>query len=139
MLPGTKIDTTAVVFDMDGTLIDSQAVIGGIWKRWATRHALDPTPFVEASPGRRIADTLRLHGPPDLDIEAEEASLVGAAETETEGLRPLPGARAFLAALPLGRWAVVTSAPRSVAVRWLDHTGLPTPPVMVAAGDVPDG
>ena len=74
-----------------------------------------------------------------MDIEAEEAALVRFAEAETQGLRPLPGARAFLGSLPQDRWAIVTAAARSIAHPWLDHNELPSHPAIVAAGDVPDG
>jgi sugar-phosphatase len=138
LTPGTKFAASAIIFDMDGTLIDSQHVIGRIWRRWAASRGLDAEPFV-TSPGRRIAETLRLLGPADLDIAAEEAELTQAAANETEGLVAIAGAAAVLHSLPSNLWGIVTSAPRQVAETWLAHTGLPRPAVLVAAGDVPIG
>lgn len=79
---GTRLTTSAVIFDMDGILIDSQHVISGIWRRSAASHGLDAAPFITASPGRRIAETLRLHGPANLDIATEEATLIQAAASD---------------------------------------------------------
>ena len=38
--PGTLISTRVLLFDMDGTLIDSTAAVERIWGRWASEHGL---------------------------------------------------------------------------------------------------
>lgn len=136
---GTTIHAEALLFDMDGTLVDSTSVIAGLWRRWAARHGVDPDAVVLASPGRRAVETVRLFAPAGVDATAEAAFLARAAAEEMDGLVPVPGAARLLRALPRHRWAVVTSAERRLTERWLRHAGLPAPEVLVAAEDVGAG
>ncbi len=143
--PGTRIRAKAFLFDMDGTLVDSNAVIERIWRRWAARHGVDAAALLQASPGRRLTETIARFATPGMDVSAEAASIVAEAHAETDGLVPVRGAAALLAALPAGRWAVVTSADAGLARRWLAAAGLPIPEILIAAEDVraskpdPDG
>ena len=118
---GTDLPARALLFDMDGTLVNSTPVIVGLWRRWAARHGVDPEALLSASPGRRAIETVRMFAPPGMDVVAEAASLAKAAGEETEGLAPIPGASALLHSLPRGCWAVVTSAERVLAERWMLH------------------
>jgi sugar-phosphatase len=58
---------------------------------------------------------------------------------DVEGIAAIAGVHAFLAALPADRWALVTSAPRELALRRIAAAGLPVPPLMIAAEDVTQG
>ena len=136
---GTEITARALLFDMDGTLIDASAVITRLWRRWAARHGLDAQAILRASHGQRVIETVAAFAPSGTDIAGEAAALAAAAARETVGFTPVPGAAALLHALPRSGWAVVTSAERSLAARWLGHAGLPVPEVMVAAQDVAIG
>ena len=109
---GTELPTQALIFDMDGTLVDSSSVIAGLWRRWSARHGVDPDAVLLASPGRRTIETVMMLTPPGVDVTAEAASLTRAAAKATEGLTSIPGAAALLGSLPHARWAVVTSAGR---------------------------
>jgi len=140
IVAGTKLPTQALLFDMDGTLVDSTSVIAGLWRRWSARHGVDPDAVLLASPGRRAIETVKMFAPPPgVDAATEAASLTKAAAEATEGLTSIPGAAALLRSLPHTRWAVVTSADRALAERWLRLTGLPVPDVLVAAEDVTAG
>src|SRR5436305_3618580 len=88
--------------------------------------------------GRRVQDTLRAVAP-HLDLDAEVATLVGLEARRTDGLLPVPGAAALVAALPPNAWAVVTSGARSVATLRLRHVGLPVPQTLITADDVERG
>ena len=136
---GTELPTQALIFDMDGTLLDSTSVIAGLWRRWSARHGVDPDAVLLASPGRRIIETVTMFAPRGVDIAAEAAFLTKAASEVTEGLTATPGAAALLRSLPCGRWAVVTSVERALAKRWLRLAGLPVPDTLVAAEDVTAG
>jgi sugar-phosphatase len=135
----TEIRARALIFDMDGTLVDSTSFIARLWRQWAARHGLDPDIVLRASPGRRTIETIRRFAPAGVDVEAEAALLASAAAEEAEGLRPVAGAPALLGALPRAKWAVVTSAERRLAEKWLRQAGLPVPDVLVSAEDVTVG
>ena len=128
----------AVLFDMDGTLVDSTAVVERHWGAWAARHAIDLAELLRVSHGRPTIETLRLVAPHLATIE--EAARLDADEAgDSDGLRPVVGARELVASLPPDRWAVVTSAGRALATRRLDAALLPVPDVLVTPDDVPHG
>jgi len=128
----------AVLFDMDGTLVDSTAVVERHWGAWAARHAIDLAELLRVSHGRPTIETLRLVAPHLATIE--EAARLDADEAgDSDGLRPVVGARELVASLPPDRWAVVTSAGRALATRRLDAALLPVPDVLVTPDDVAHG
>jgi sugar-phosphatase len=128
----------AILFDLDGVLVDSARPVERVWRVWAERHGLDTARVVEIAHGRRAIETIRLFTP-RLDAEAEAKKLEQAEIEDTVGLKKADGAAALLAALPSGSWAVVTSGTRSLATSRLRHTGLPIPQVLVAAEDIEKG
>jgi sugar-phosphatase len=128
----------AILFDLDGVLVDSREAIVFVWRAWAERRGADPDPFIRLAHGRRISETLRLVAP-HLDIAAETAALDALEEVETRGLRPAPGAAALLRLLPRARWGIVTSGSRPVATLRLRAAGITTPEVFVTAEDVRHG
>lgn len=133
----------AFLFDMDGTLIDSIASAVRVWTRWAERHGLDPAAVVETMHGVRAVETIRRWGV--ADVEREAAELTQAEIDDVEGVVAIAGVERFLRTLPPDRWAIVTSAPRALAVKRLAAAGLVPPAVLVTAEDVirgkpaPDG
>lgn len=133
---GTVMPAQALVFDMDGTLIDSSALISTLWRKWAERYGADPVAVVRASAGRRAIEVIRMFAPQGVDPAAEVDRLIADAAEDTDGLRIIAGAIDLLQSLPEDRWAVVTSADRDLAERWFRGTGLPLPRVMVTADDV---
>ncbi|MFL5518641.1 MAG: HAD-IA family hydrolase [Gemmatimonadales bacterium] len=133
-----RFECSAILFDLDGVLLDSAAWIELQWRRWAERRALDPAPFLRVCHGRRAVETIRLAAP-ELDAEAEVARFDPADELVGEPLRPVAGAERVLGALPPGTWAVATSGPRASAVARMGNAGLPIPDVLVCAEDVECG
>jgi len=123
---------------MDGTLVDSGTVVERHWRLFADRHGLDAEAFLPGVHGVRSADVIAGIAP-WLDAEVEAAALDAAEEQDSEGLRPVPGAAALLAALPPRRWAVVTSAHRGLATGRLRHVGLPVPEVLVCGDETARG
>ena len=137
LFPDRRFD--AFLFDMDGTLLSSIAAAERVWARWARRHGLDVAAFLPTIHGMRSVETVRRLGLPGLDPQAEADAITAEEMVDVDGVAPIAGAAAFLAALPADRWAVVTSAPRLLAERRIAAAGLRAPPLMIAAEDVTRG
>jgi len=133
-----ELQCSAFLFDLDGVLVDSRGVVERTCLRWAERHQLDPDTVVRVAQGRRTSDTVRALAP-HLDQAREVAWLDEMELTDVEGLREVPGVRQFLAALPAGAWAVVTSCGRELAELRLSSVGLPIPVIVVTSEDVSHG
>ena len=128
----------AFLFDLDGVLVDSRAIVERTWRRWAERHQIDPMPFLQIAHGRRARDTLRMVMP-RLATDEEVAWLDAAELADREKLTAVPGARELLADLPRDRWAIVTSCGRDLARLRLDSAGVPIPDIMMVAEEVKRG
>ncbi len=136
-----ELRCSAFLFDLDGVLVDSQAVVERTWRRWAERHRLDADAILRMAHGRRTSDTLK-DAAPHLAPHAiaDEVEWLDATElADIEGLRVVPGASQLLSALPAERWAIVTSCGRALARRRLQSVGLPLPEVLVVSEDVTKG
>lgn len=129
----------ALLFDMDGTLINSIAATERVWSQWALRHGLDVEAFLPTIHGVRCIETVRRQNLPGVDPEQEAAALTQAEMDDTDGVTAINGVAALLASLPPNRWAVVTSAPRELAVRRIQAAGLPLPALMITSEDVTHG
>ena len=129
----------AFLFDMDGTILSSIAATERVWARWALRHGLDVAAFLPTIHGMRGIDTVARLNLPGVDAQAEAAAITRAEMDDVDGIEAIAGVHAFLAALPAHRWAVVTSAPRELALRRIAAAGLQVPPQLVAAEDVAQG
>jgi mannitol-1-/sugar-/sorbitol-6-phosphatase len=132
------IRCAAVLFDLDGVLMDSGAAVERAWTRWAAGHGLDVAVVLAEAHGRRTQDTIRAVAP-WLDVEAETRGLEAGESDDTDGVVALPGAASLLESLPAERWAVATSGSRRLATTRLAHGGLPLPRVLVTAEDVERG
>jgi sugar-phosphatase len=132
------MDCRALLFDLDGVLVDSAECVRRICTDWAISHGLDPDHVLKWSQGRRVQDTVRTVAP-HLDVDAEVAALVAMEAATTEGLHPVAGSHALLASLPINAWAVVTSGAQPVARLRLSHVGLPIPGTLISGDDVERG
>ncbi len=128
----------AILFDMDGTLVDSTLCVEGIMGRWATKRGIDRDLVLQASHGRRTIDSIRAAAP-HLDAE-EEAKEIDAEElVAREGIVEVPGALHLLSKLKPHQWAIVTSASRALATFRMGCAGLPLPEVLISGDDVTNG
>ncbi|MCU0635751.1 MAG: HAD-IA family hydrolase [Gemmatimonadaceae bacterium] len=134
----SSLTCTALLFDLDGTLVDSAAAVERQWRAWGERHGLDGDALMRVVHGRRAIDTIRLLAP-HADAEAEVAALSRAEADDTEGVVALPGARDMLAGIDVDAWAIVTSGTPDVARARIAAAGLPCPRVLVTAHDVQRG
>jgi sugar-phosphatase len=135
-----ELTVSAALFDMDGTLVDSTAIVEALWARFSTEHGVDVAALLDYSHGRRTPDIVERFLPDatPADVEQVTAALEARELAVTDGIVEIPGAARLLASLTIP-WAVVTSAPRALAVRRLVAAGLPLPDVLVPADEVAHG
>ena len=130
---------SAMLFDMDGTILNSIAAAENVWAMWASSHGIDVKTFLPTIHGRRAIDTIASLNLPGVDTAAEAAYITQAEIAEVEGIEEIPGAATFLNQIPPSKWAVATSAPRELALTRLKAAGLPIPTLLITAEDVEQG
>jgi sugar-phosphatase len=134
----TKFSCAAILFDLDGVLVDSTGSVSRQWRRWAVERNLDPEKVLEIAHGVRTIEIVRKMAP-DIDAEAEVIRLEKREADDHEGVAVMPGAADLLRSIPDGRWCVVTSGTSYLAAARLKLGNLPTPKVLVSADHVTKG
>jgi len=132
------LHASAILFDMDGVLVDSRAVMERVWRDWAAEKGYDAASILPIAHGRRAGDTLRIVAPA-LDPIAEAARLDAAEANDFEGMVQIPGAAALVRSLPRHRWAIVTSAGTQLALGRLNASHVPAPDVIISADMITRG
>jgi mannitol-1-/sugar-/sorbitol-6-phosphatase len=129
---------SAILFDLDGVLVDSTRSVDRQWRKWASENHVDPEKVMEIAHGRRTIEVIQLLAP-QIDPSAEVERLERMEAEDHEGVTVMPGAADLLSTIPDGRWCVVTSGTRYLARARLKLGDLPVPQVLVSADDVKDG
>jgi sugar-phosphatase len=134
----TIVSTQALLFDMDGVLINSIPAVERVWSRWAEERGFNVHEVLRHAHGRPSIATLR-DLLPDADHEAENRIIEKAEIDDVDEIVPLPGVRELLAALPRNRWAIVTSCTRPLAEVRIRAAGLPRPDLFITANEITHG
>ena len=129
---------SAILFDLDGVLVDSTRQVDREWREWAARKRVDGDAIMAIAHGVRTIDVIRRVAP-HLNVEAEAAAIENHEAHDQRGVVVMPGAQELLRSIPAGRWGVVTSGSRLLAQNRLRHCGLPVPEVLVTSDDVTNG
>ncbi|WP_447037156.1 HAD family hydrolase [Streptomyces sp. DSM 118878] len=137
---GLELTAGAVLLDMDGTLVNSDAVVERCWRRWAVRHGLDFDEVIKVVHGRQGYASMAVLLPerPMAENHAENREMLAAETADMEGVVPVPGAPAFMAALSGLRLphALVTSADVPLSTGRMAAAGLGLPEVRITAESV---
>ncbi|HXW93985.1 MAG TPA: HAD family hydrolase [Terriglobales bacterium] len=133
-----EITCSALLFDLDGVLIDSTPAVTRVWTWWALQHGFNPDEVVKRAHGRPSLATVREYLP-QADLELENREVERREIADLDGVVGLPGARELLASLPSARWTIVTSCTRRLAEVRMRAAALPTPEHLVSADDITRG
>jgi HAD superfamily hydrolase (TIGR01509 family) len=131
--------TKAVIFDMDGTLIDSSEVVARIWRNFSKQHVINFDELFAYSHGKRTQETVEKFSPLHLDVDKEVKKIRQQEEKNIDGITAITGAKDLLTSLPKDKWAIVTSAHKALAKNRILAAGLSLPNVMICADDVAIG
>jgi mannitol-1-/sugar-/sorbitol-6-phosphatase len=134
----TEVRCAALLFDLDGVLINSTPAVARVWRRWALERGFNAEEVVARAHGRPSIATIRDYLPL-ADHEAENRKVERAEIEDIEGVVPLPGSLTLLASLPKDRWTIVTSCTRALAEVRIKAAGLPAPKKMITADEITRG
>jgi mannitol-1-/sugar-/sorbitol-6-phosphatase len=129
---------SAILFDLDGVLVDSTRAVDREWRAWAKKKGVDGDAIMAIAHGVRTVEVIRRVAP-QLDAEAEAKKIENHEAHDREGVMVMPGAIDLVRSIPEGRWGVVTSGSRKLASARMRFCGLPVPKVLVTADDVKNG
>ena len=133
-----EISCAALLFDLDGVLINSTPAVARVWSKWALERGFNPEEVVARDHGRPSLTTIRDYLP-NADHEAENREVERREIADLEGVIPLPGALDLLGSLPVDRWTIVTSCTRALAEVRIRAAGLPLPRKMITSNDIQHG
>jgi mannitol-1-/sugar-/sorbitol-6-phosphatase len=133
-----QINCSALLFDMDGVLIDSTPAVARVWRCWASEHGLNPEEVVRKAHGRPSISTIREYLP-HADHELENREVERREMEDLEGVVALPGSIALVASIPYDRWTIVTSSTRPLAEVRLRAAGFKIPQQLITSSDIVNG
>ena len=133
-----EISCAALLFDLDGVLINSTPAVSRVWRKWAIEHGFNPEEVVAQAHGRPSLTTIREYLP-NANHEVENREVERREIADLEGVIPLPGALDLLASLPEDRWTIVTSCTRALTEVRIKAAGLPLPRKMITSNDIQHG
>ena len=134
----TQISCRALLFDLDGVLVDSTPAVERVWANWARQRGFDPQDIVRRAHGRPSIATLR-ELLPNADHEAENRIVERCEIEDLEGVVAAQGALALLKSLPPSQWTIVTSCTRALAEVRIRAAGLPVPAKFITSTDIQNG
>ncbi|UED88644.1 HAD-IA family hydrolase [Streptomyces profundus] len=123
---------------MDGTLVNSDAVVERVWRGWAEQHGLDAAKVLAVVHGRQGYATMAelLPERPMEENHRENALLLAEETLDVTGIVPIPGARRLLDAIEDVPHALVTSADGALAKARMHAAGLRMPDIQITAESV---
>jgi mannitol-1-/sugar-/sorbitol-6-phosphatase len=129
---------SAILFDLDGVLVNSTGSVDRQWRAWARERGIDEEKVIAIAHGVRAVEVIRAVAP-QLDAIGEVRALEKREAADHKGVAVMPGAVDLVRTIPEGRWGVVTSGSRELASERLRLAGISVPETLVTAEDVVNG
>ncbi|HLR95894.1 MAG TPA: HAD-IA family hydrolase [Jiangellaceae bacterium] len=138
---GASVSADALLFDLDGTLVDSTPAVVRSWLTWAREYDIDPARLVGAHGRTSESIIAELLGPAATDehVHTATARIDQLELADLDGVQALPGASDLLSAIPPSRWTIVTSGRSVLARARLAAAGIPEPEHLVTADEITRG
>ncbi len=133
-----SLNCQAVLFDLDGTLVESTFFIERLWQDWGMQHGVIPQRMSEVMHGRPAVEIINIVAP-HVSVKDEIYALETNEISRMDGMRTYAGAKELLSSLPPKQWAIVTSGSLRVATARLNYAKLPKPDVFITADDIKAG
>lgn len=128
----------AIIFDLDGTLVDSAICIEKMWRIWAKENNVDYHKIASVAAGRTTLETMKIVAP-ELATKKMADKFAERESKETEGLKQINGAKEVLESIPKEYWAIATSGSKLLATSRITSAGLPFPEILVTSDDITNG
>lgn len=135
-----SIHARAILFDLDGTLVESTGAISDILAEWANEIGQPVQTILDFSHGKRSIDIVRAFAAPD-QVDEMYTKLTQKFVQSADQTTAISGAKDFLNQLIEQNipWAVVSSSEAILIQARLAAAGLPQPTLFVSAEDVKQG
>jgi sugar-phosphatase len=132
----------ALLLDMDGTLVDSDAAVERAWVAWAAEYSVDPASVLAVAHGTSAVHTIQ-HLLPHAGVDAVIAGAARQLALQYDDLSDVVAAPGTWDLLDLLRrrglpWAVVTGADTQLAKARLSAAGIAAP-LLLTVDDVRAG
>ncbi|KAJ2719918.1 DL-glycerol-3-phosphatase [Coemansia sp. Benny D115] len=134
-----EIKTKVILFDMDGTLVNTVACVEKYWRSMAAKYSLDEEQLLHNIHGHPTFDVFCKWFPPELHTREYTQQAEIDLMNDADGVFAVPGVPELLKQLDPKKWAIVTAATYILAVTRLNQVNLPIPEHLVSARDVQRG
>jgi sugar-phosphatase len=133
-----RVNCKAVLFDVDGVLVDSTRAVARVWRQWAAERGFDPDHVAHIAQGRPSLTTVR-ELLPDADHEVENRMIERREIEDLDGVVACAGAQELMRSLPVDRRLLVTSSTRPLAEVRLRACGFDVPKSLITGSDIQNG
>ncbi|KAJ2891188.1 hypothetical protein IWW38_003730, partial [Coemansia aciculifera] len=135
----TSITADGLIFDLDGTLINSLESAERVYAQYCHRFGIDPAPVLAGCHGLPTLQVLQKFYPPSTHTPEFASQMELESLADFHLLKVIPGADTLTRSLPPQRWSIFTSGIPPLALPKMRHLKLPVPGVFVTFEDITKG